>query len=655
MTDTAVEDATGVAGTDDAAERATPRDRVNAARRAMGDWIGSHVVAIVVGAAAVVFGWPSDAVGPRGGLDPSWRLGLQLAHQQGIPFGNELAFTYGPLGFLQSPSALSRVQLVMYLGAMALMLAAFYAMTYRLLVRHGLSQMVGALVAFAAMLILPISGASICEFLFVAAIATVVDALVSRTMLPVLAWIGFGVLTATCLQMKFSTGLAMLPLLGLAVLLSKQRWPRTLAYAASFLVAFVALWAAGGQDFGQIPAWFSFSLQLSLGYGSGMAIETPSLAWEYPALLLVGLGFLAVAFAQRNALREQWKQSKLTAIGVAAIVAAAADFILKQGYIRHDKHSVLFWFALAYAVLVSVRWAAHKLPATVAYVAGVVTLAWCGSAVQGTGLVALADPLPGARTLTTSMSAIVSSQYQQELVSTARNEMLASYQVPDGARAAVGNEPTAADPYEISAVWATGMPWQPSTVLQRYTSLTVGLDQANAKSLQAATGPTRILQQGIPAIDGRYSLLESPAYVREMLCGYRVGFKDERWQVLERSTSRCGAPERMQQVTVGAGQEITLPTIDASREALLVSYELKTPIIERAIAAALKPVRNTNINIGGTSYRALDTTASVPGLLYVPPTSGWSDTTRIKTSPPESLTLSRPATITIYRMDVAAT
>src|SRR4051794_13965709 len=34
------------------------------------------------------------------GLDPSWNAVLVYAHEQGLQFGKEIAFTYGPLGFL---------------------------------------------------------------------------------------------------------------------------------------------------------------------------------------------------------------------------------------------------------------------------------------------------------------------------------------------------------------------------------------------------------------------------------------------------------------------------------------------------------------------------------------------------------------------------
>ena len=40
------------------------------------------------------------------GLDPSWILGLNLAHSQGLVAGRDMVFTYGPLGYLLYPEPL---------------------------------------------------------------------------------------------------------------------------------------------------------------------------------------------------------------------------------------------------------------------------------------------------------------------------------------------------------------------------------------------------------------------------------------------------------------------------------------------------------------------------------------------------------------------
>ena len=62
--------------------------------------------ALVVGAVAtaiLALAWPFTQRAPIG-IDESWQAALHLAGTAGLHFGEDLVFTYGPLGFLSVPS-----------------------------------------------------------------------------------------------------------------------------------------------------------------------------------------------------------------------------------------------------------------------------------------------------------------------------------------------------------------------------------------------------------------------------------------------------------------------------------------------------------------------------------------------------------------------
>ncbi|MEO6509946.1 MAG: hypothetical protein ABIO16_03070, partial [Nocardioides sp.] len=46
---------------------------------------------------------PPNVFGVYGGLDRSWQVALSLTRPQGLRFGHDLLFTYGPYGFLDYP------------------------------------------------------------------------------------------------------------------------------------------------------------------------------------------------------------------------------------------------------------------------------------------------------------------------------------------------------------------------------------------------------------------------------------------------------------------------------------------------------------------------------------------------------------------------
>lgn len=50
------------------------------------------------------------------GIDPSWRLGLNMASKEQLVWGTDIAFTFGPLGYLstQNPIYVSDFYIVLF-------------------------------------------------------------------------------------------------------------------------------------------------------------------------------------------------------------------------------------------------------------------------------------------------------------------------------------------------------------------------------------------------------------------------------------------------------------------------------------------------------------------------------------------------------------
>ena len=75
-------------------------------------------------AALALFTWPVASLTPTAGLDNSWAVGLSLALARGIVFGRQVVFTFGPLGLVTAPRAVTSGTLLLgLLGAAAIQLA----------------------------------------------------------------------------------------------------------------------------------------------------------------------------------------------------------------------------------------------------------------------------------------------------------------------------------------------------------------------------------------------------------------------------------------------------------------------------------------------------------------------------------------------------
>src|SRR5262245_30963777 len=113
-----------------------------------------------IAVAISVLAWPYPLVflpnrGPNyfmWGLDFSWQVALHLAVLDGLRWGHDLVFNYGPLGFLTVPLVISRWTAALGLGYVALVMLSF-ATTSLLGFRRLLPLPLAALAAFAAVLL----------------------------------------------------------------------------------------------------------------------------------------------------------------------------------------------------------------------------------------------------------------------------------------------------------------------------------------------------------------------------------------------------------------------------------------------------------------------------------------------------------------------
>src|SRR5689334_3408739 len=62
------------------------------------------LLALLVATGATVLSWSATSTSVSIGPDPSWAAALHLAALDGLHFGSDLIFTYGPLGWLGYPA-----------------------------------------------------------------------------------------------------------------------------------------------------------------------------------------------------------------------------------------------------------------------------------------------------------------------------------------------------------------------------------------------------------------------------------------------------------------------------------------------------------------------------------------------------------------------
>jgi hypothetical protein len=225
--------------------------------------------------------------------DSSWVQTLTYAFQARLQYGPDLAFVYGPLGFVQldeySPATFP--WLLAIRAAVLLLLGFFY---FRLL--RPLPS------AFGAMLAVTIVTAATFSREAAFGSAAVVAALVlSEANAGIVDYLGLALLCGAVSLMKFSYFITISAVYLINALHRALRWRKFPVPLALWTLAAFVGYLLSGQHLSSLPEYFRSSFSMATGYGEAEQLIGPSLEAYHFCLLATAL----LALAALNGYREQ--------------------------------------------------------------------------------------------------------------------------------------------------------------------------------------------------------------------------------------------------------------------------------------------------------------------------------------------------------------
>jgi hypothetical protein len=585
----------------------TTTDRLRRAARAV---IGSTWFwGVLIGLCS----YPDTVLTPGVGLDPSASAGIELANAMGINQGTDFAWTYGPLGFLESPSLVSG------------WLAPF-AMIHFLALRIGL----GLSLLWAVRRCIPLVPAVILAYAGCTATQTEVVPLALVTIWALVAvlpdpppWsgrllaIGGGAYAALEALIRLNVGAGVLLLVLIAVAAMPGPRGRNLAtLAGTFIGVGGVLWFASGQGLGNIDDFIATSAQIVSGYSQAMGIEQAPTGWDGAFAGVVTVVALGLAVYATRGL------SPLRRAGGVLIVLAAAFFAAKQAFVRHDGGHAGVFAGVGIAVFAAL--APHG--PRPAWRVGVVAVAVLVIAVAAAPIRGLSQGdifRPGdALTLAVKQSYDVFNPSRRgQLADAAKQRLRDAYALDPAMLAKLRTGDVQIDPWEATMAWAYDLNWDPLPVFQEYAAYTADLDRRNAETLIAPDGPDFVLRKrttpdnAVATVDFRYGPFDDPATLRTLLCDYRVIATDDEYQLLERGANRCGAARDLGSAEVQFNTPVAVPAARPD-ELVFVRVERDTP--GRLRPFVYKDVQRT-IKLDQTPYRFIGDPAENGILLTAPP------------------------------------
>ncbi len=573
-----------------------------------------HAPALLAAALVTLASWPvTGDMHPRLDLDGAWEIGLRQALHDGLDFGPDVVFTYGPLGFLREP-------LLVYPWSARLAFAWGALVQFALVATliWGLRKTFGSLL-IAALVALLLAAAIVQEPTVVIAFTGCValTAGLVRGRHAQLVALGLGALCGIELLSKLNAGitLGLLAIVAVAAAPSPRRALATLC-AGGALAAIAIGWLATGQSGGAIGPYLKGSLEVVSGYSDAMSFEDPNVGWEFwAAFLVIGLGFAAAWHAG-------WTLPGRAKAGLLGLWAVLAFTSFKAGFVRHDPAHANIFFASLLGGLVAFGWAPHR--ARTAWLVGAIFALALFSSLRKDPA-DLISPVARATHMVDQARLLADGPATRKGIEAARAERAEKEQLDQRFHAAIGDGTVHVEPLDAGLPWAQGLRWRPLPVFQSYSAYTADLDERNAAAVRSPSGPDFVLRENGPTFSDRNPLFDAPAAMRETLCHFREVRPLGRWILLERTAPRCGALKLFKTVEARLGVPAPVPAAPDGSSAVVVRIDgIGVTGLERLRAAIYRAVPRSITLDGGRVYPLVPGTAEDGLVLRVPPSADYS-------------------------------
>lgn len=526
---------------------------------------------------------------PRRHLDISWMMGLELAREQDLRHGSDLVFTYGPWGFLASPTGIDLTTQIAS-GVMRVLAVGLLFMALTISLRRWRGHVVAA-----TCLALLISNAGQPDWILMLAIMVWTLTCLSRsTDLPIWSVALGAAVGALLIQVKLTVGLMTLVLVGLLVLSHRQRARVLAAATGTFVAAFVILWLLAGQSLTALPRWLRLGWEIIAGYSDAMGY------FDTNVLMIVMVVSVLVGVAVAGSARPLGWLARLGCVGALLFFAKLALGLPDGGHLIPGYAGV----AAVLAVLLGMQ-----LPRPARW--GAVTTLVCLSVFLSVG----SPVIPGRDLSLASVPLGASAGDRTDRLSTARAALVADLGIEPAVLAALEDHPVSVDPWEISAVWAHELEWRPLTVFQQYSAYTPRLDRENVVSL-LADPDHRVLRERVS--DHDYNpVWVTPAYTLALVCNFEAVVTEGEWSALARGADRCGDERSVSSRRVAAGEEVTLGTSTTSLVAVRFEPDPRA-LTDRLLGVTGVQRHLLHATLDGVRFRIAEAQATGPLIIGTP-------------------------------------
>lgn len=505
-------------------------------------------------------------------LDPSWTMVLRWASMQGLRWGSDIAFTYGPLGYLSPYNACDPGFYGSFVAAqIALAGAAAFLFANAWFAQRWPERVV---LAAAAVLAAPLLAADP-VWLAMPALALIgmhAHAVAGRGRALWLLLVVAALYLSTILLIKMSGLLLIVTcwLAGIVVLLHARRRRHAVAWLVLVPGCALSLWLSGGQRLGDLLPFVATVFEISRGYTAAMG-SFPPLHYDLYGLAVFAGSVVAALAAAWRARRDLARLACIALCGLTVFVAWRA------GFTRADTHVVIFvltvWLVLP--LLTSVTPAMKRRSRAAILVLAVAAVPIADRAFNpGDGHRHGDLAVASLHTLRSNLELLANPlTYRPTLMATLDRERV-RLDLPQ-TRAAVGTRSVDLVGTQQGVVLFNRLAYRPAPVFQGYGAYTPQLQHRNAA---AYSGPerTEFVLLAYSPIDDNLPTSENALAFTTLYRNYHPVLVEKRYLLLEKNSQSMPpqAPVETGWRTAAWGEWIDLPTTSTTVTVLAVQTEL---------------------------------------------------------------------------------
>ncbi|MFA6036677.1 MAG: hypothetical protein WC748_00990 [Legionellales bacterium] len=516
---------------------------------------------------------------PASGLDSSWVYGMNEAVSQGLVFGKDLIFTFGPYASIYTKTYHLATDHLMLLGSLYLAIA--YMVAFLFLARSiPLRWLVLFGVFFAGLM--HSGDALLFSYPLLIALITY------RMMLPdehpmkiffnkhavllvIFLFSPFGLLPLIKGSLLFIS-VAIAGLCFLMFWINKKRLLASMCVLGP-CVAAIFFWLVSGQPLLGLPYYFLNMLPISSGYTEAMSLQGN--VKETMAYLIAVTGILYIIITTKNV---PWR-SRLF-LFLAYFVFLFLSF--KAGFVRHDGHAMAAAMAILMATLFLSLSLQHKHLVMIFLLSGCAWAMIDKRYVQSSTLSVYNNIKNNYKNIGHGLATrFLDENAYQDRYTESLNVIKKQFPIP--------SMQGTADIYSYQQAYllASENTWSPRPIFQSYSAYTPKLAQLNEAHLTSERAPDNILFR-VETIDQRLPSLDDGLSWPTIINNYEPNKFENNYVYLTKKAADNTTPlkHKIYNQTHMMGEEVLLP---ATPDFLFAEIDIKPTFIGRLMSILYKP------------------------------------------------------------------